>query len=243
MHFPDLEGHIFVPVNLNDEAKAWRWKMRNWQSILSHPKGNPLLDPQICQQMVDDVHARMRKALGREEVFSMGGYMEDRSTLWKGLPYMEKHKRFTHIGVDVNVPAWTNVAVSRVSDVIRVDPDDEDSEGGWGPRAFLQIRGTGTILICAHLSKDVRCRVGDVLKPGEVFGSVGEAPANGNWFPHAHLQVLTAEAYEKQMQNKDMADLDGYCDLAHREMACVICPDPTPHITVPVLKRTSFMVA
>src|SRR3989339_1541746 len=80
MLFPELKEKRFGYVNMNEAAKAWFAKYP--EPIVSE---NPLLDPATCQAMMNEVHAE----LGID--VSYGGWLEDRSTLWRG-SYLDEAK-------------------------------------------------------------------------------------------------------------------------------------------------------
>ncbi len=196
MIFPRLAGKRFGYVNLDLEAERWLAERK----LARDP--NPLLDPAICQAMVADIHAKYSLD------FSYGGWMEDRSTLWKG-SYLAQHGTFTHLGIDVNAPSGTEIAASFDAEVARID-DDYPEDGGWGPRVILKRLSKPIYLIHAHLDRNILCKVGDTLKQGQVFASIGKAPYNGNWFPHLHLQILSKEYYDELEKNGSWKELDGY---------------------------------
>lgn len=42
------------------------------------------------------------------EKFTYGGYGENRRDMWKGT-YIEKSRKYYHLGIDINVPAYTHI--------------------------------------------------------------------------------------------------------------------------------------
>ncbi len=100
-----------------------------------------------------------------------------------------------------------SVAVDVHAQVILVD-DDTPLVGGWGNRVMLSVQHQGIVLIYAHLSADVSCKVGDVVTPGTVIGRVGDQSQNGYWYPHTHVQAMTMERYRRFKDAPD--ELDGY---------------------------------
>jgi len=217
MIFPELKGKKCGYVNLNLEAEKWVLA----QGISSDP--HPLLDPAVCQKMVDAVHKKFSLD------FSYGGWMEDRSFLWKG-SYLDTDKTYIHLGVDINVPAGTKIAAAFDAEVVKID-DDYPEDGGWGPRVILKHASQPIYMIHAHLSKDISCKVGDTLKQGDVFAEVGKAPFNGNWFPHLHLQVIS-KAYFEELEKGDLwHELDGYGVSEETEENAVRFPDPLQYLS------------
>lgn len=194
------------------EAEAWEWVRKNG--------GELFLEPLDCQRMIDAMHRRMRV------VWSYGGYMEDRPTLGKG-SYLERTQSFLHLGVDINVPSGTSVAASTAAEVVRID-DDRDEEIGWGPRVMLRPRDRHfPMMVYAHLGRNIRCQVGDLLEPAQVFAEVGSPPMNGNVFPHIHVQAVTRRHCRKLLK-EDFVGFDGYCPLQEETEARKRFPDPIP---------------
>ncbi len=218
MIFPGLKNQKFGYTNLNLEAKEW---LKNYDT---DDNSNPLLNPAICQKMVDSVH----KKYGTD--FSYGGWMENRSILWKG-SYLEQARNFIHLGIDVNVPAGTEVAAGFNAVVVKID-DDRSKDGGWGPRVILKHATEPIYMIHAHLDRDIKCKVGDTLKISQVFAKVGKAPLNGNWFPHLHLQTISKKYYEKLEKSNSWAQLDGYGLTKDIEKNSKLHPDPLQYVSL-----------
>ncbi len=218
MIFPGFKEKRFGYVNLDAEARTWA-KEKN----LSHDP-NPLLDPVTCARMVEDVHAKY----GVD--FSYGGWMEDRSFLWHG-NYLEKSGGFVHLGVDLNAPTGTEVAIDFDAEIVRVD-DDYPDEGGWGPRVIVRHAKEPIYMIYAHLDRDILCKVGDTVKKGEIFAKIGKPPFNGNWFPHLHVQSIS-EPYFNDIEKRDAwSELDGYGAASNVHENARRFPDPLRFISL-----------
>lgn len=197
MIFPTLQNKKFDHLNLNAEAVLWIAEKN-----FSHHDTNPLLDPVICQSMVADTHQKYSID------FSYGGWLEDRSFLWRG-SYLEDSSAFIHLGVDLNVPAGTAVALDFTGTVVAI-MNDYPLDGGWGTAVIVKHATEPLYFIYAHLGEDVLCGVGDTIQTNQIFASVGEAPFNGNWFPHVHVQCIDAEHYESLSEHEIFTVLDGY---------------------------------
>jgi murein DD-endopeptidase MepM/ murein hydrolase activator NlpD len=154
---------------------------------------NPLNDPEVCREWVERLHERM----GVESSF--GGYLEDRSHLWRG-HYQEASGRFVHLGVDYNVPAGTEV-FAPCPMVVHETRADSDQDGGWGGRVISRVPGTDLLVIFAHLEHGPLPTEGTELVTGARVGVVGRVEVNGGWFPHLHVQCVRGELPK---------DLDGY---------------------------------
>ncbi len=212
--FPGLENSKCCYVNLDAEAARWTQE---------HPEmfaggRNPLLDPALCQRMMDEIHSRYGVA------WSHGGYLENRSRLWRG-SYLEATGKFLHLGVDCTVPQGTRVAVGFPAKVILVD-HDPDRDGGWGTRVFLA--SGGPVFVYAHL-QNVEVRPGQDLAPGMVFTEVGGPPHNGNWHPHLHVQAIRAGLFHEVLLER-FQELDGYGHPAEISTLKEDFPDPRPYM-------------
>ena len=219
MIFPKLNDKKCAYVNLNLEAQIWIQNRENSK------RGNPLIDPNICEQFVAEVHKKYKFD------FSYGGYMEDRSVLWKG-SYLEKWHTFTHLGIDINASAGTEIAASFDFSITKID-NDYPEEGGWGPRIIIRHASEPLYFIYAHLDRDIQKKVGERIANGQIFAKVGKPPFNGNWFPHLHVQGITAE-YFSEIETKNLwSELDGYGLMGEMELNKTRFPDPTPYIELP----------
>jgi murein DD-endopeptidase MepM/ murein hydrolase activator NlpD len=214
--FPSLAGSRGAAVDM--EAAFLRWR-------LAHPerfrpgRRNPYLDPAVAMDIMAEIHRLAGVA------WSFGGYLEERRWLLAGA-YLEAAKKFLHLGVDFHVPQGTPVVAGAPATVLLVD-DDRDPDGGWGPRVLLRRRsqpGDDMVAVFAHLQVP-RCHPGDELGPADVLAEVGGPPANGNWHPHLHLQLLRFSTYEGIFVAHS-CDLDGYGDPARKDELARLFPDP-----------------
>lgn len=204
MLFPTLASAKFAEVDLNREAEAW---IAAYERVHGRGPRSPLLDPTRCQQFVDGLHARLGVA------WSFGGYLEDRSRLWRG-NYLEQRGGFIHLGVDFHVPQGTPFVTQCAAAVVLVD-DDGDLDGGWGQRIFLKPdlpsesdTWPAVVLIYAHL-QNIAVQPGSRVPAGTVLAEVGGPPHNGNWAPHLHIQALRYDAFARIL-TEDFDNLDGY---------------------------------
>lgn len=216
MIFPSFKNKKFGYVNLNLEAEKWIADKKFKQSK------NPLLDPAQCDEMVNG--ANKKYSLD----FLYGGWMEDRSFLWRG-SYLDKKKTYIHLGIDLSAPAGTEIAATFDAKVVKVD-DDYPEDGGWGTHVILKHQLEPIYLLYAHLDRDIDCRTGDFLKRGKVFAKVGKPPYNGNWFRHLHLQAIAEEYYEELERRNLWDDLDGYGLESKSELNAKKFPDPVKFI-------------
>ena len=213
MIFPKLSKHTFGYVNLDLEARQWAKEKK----LRIEP--NPFLDPEMCDQMIKDVHQKYNLD------FSYGGWMEDRSFLWKG-SYLDQYNTYIHLGMDINVSAQTEVASLFDGEVILVD-DDFPEQGGWGPRIIIKNITESIYLLYAHLDRDIKVRAGDLVKKDQIIAKVGKAPQNGNWFQHLHVQLITEEYWKEMQKDGLFSELDGYGTAEDVEINKQRFPDPT----------------
>jgi len=214
MIFPTLKGQPHGEVNYNDLANEW---------FKAHPQAsdapNPFVDPKAQQELIDAYH----RAAGI--AFSHGGWLEDRSVIWKGT-YLDQNQAYIHLGNDVNAPAGTPIASDNEAEVAFIG-DDHPLVGGWGPHIILKLKNESLFVIYGHLDPDISCKVGDSIKNNDVFAKVGPTSHNGNWLPHVHVQSLTPEAYDMFLTPES---IDGYARADEIEKYARLSPDPAPFI-------------
>lgn len=220
MIFPNLKNKIFGYINLNLEVKDWYTEKGLDFSVGK----NIILDPKICKDFVDDINKKYSLD------FSYGGWMEDRTFLWKD-SYLEKDKIFIHLGVDINVPMGEEIATDFRAEVVKID-DDYPLDGGWGPYVILKHLSRPVYILYAHLDKNIFCKLGDILEKNNIFAKVGHAPYNGNWFPHTHIQIIDKEYYLELEKNNDWKKFDGYGKKEEFELNVKRHRDPMEYISL-----------
>lgn len=180
--FPSLKDGRWGYLNLGEESRALP------------SDDNHLLDPSKCAEWVESLHHRN----GID--FSYGGYMEDRSHLWRG-HYMKPGYTW-HLGIDFNIPAGTVVCLPERC-VLERSVMDADRNGGWGGQLVFRIFGVDNyFLVLGHLADIVSEE--KIYEAGAPVGQIAAAPFNGNWHPHLHVQAC---------RNRPDAQLDGYSKL------------------------------
>ena len=226
MLFPTLAGQAFTEIHLDQEASVF---IEEYEQRHGRTERSPLLNPSLCQQFIDALHRR------EDVCWSYGGYLEDRSHLWRG-SYLEKSGDFIHLGVDFHVPQGTPLITEYDATVILAD-DDGDLDGGWGQRIFLKpVVGTRegvsppVVLIYAHLQQVV-LRPGQELSAGTVLAEVGGPPHNGNWSPHLHIQALRYDHFARILQ-EGFENLDGYGHPNQVLQFADLFPNPLSLLTI-----------
>ena len=154
-------------------------------------------------------------------VWSVGGYLEDRSVVLSEYPQMMDEKRYYHLGVDINFPKHTPVFAPLNGEVVR--SEYESGKGNYGGLVVLRCHENGTTfyLLFGHLERATLPEVGAKIAAGEQVARLGDFHDNGGWYHHLHLQVLTEKAYSEGWVNK------GYCTLDDIPTLNQYAPDPT----------------
>jgi len=219
MIFPNLKNKVFGYLDLNLEAKKWS-KQKN----IDLSEKNILINPDKCEEFINDIHKKYSLD------FSYGGWMEDRSFLWRDW-YLDKEQLFIHLAVDLNVPTGTEVATDFDAEVARID-NDFPLDGGWGTYIILKHLSKSVYVLYAHLDENILCKVGDKLNKGTIFAKVGHAPQNGNWFPHTHVQIIDADYYLELEKNNGWEKFDGYGLKNDIEMNAKRHPNPMQFISL-----------
>jgi hypothetical protein len=189
--FPALATASWVEVDLDALARR------------DFPDGdNPLNDAVICTTWV----CELAKGLGVD--FTLGGFMEDRSHLWRG--HYHDPAVMRHLGVDYNVPEGTEV-VAPVACMVERVLREKGVWGGWGGFVVLRLHepvAEGAFLMLGHLDHVALPEPGRVLAAGDVLARVGGPAENGGWYPHLHAQLVTDRAWTQH--DGRMEEMDGY---------------------------------
>lgn len=211
--FPDLEGAPWGYVNFNAQAKR----------DFPPPAKNPLLDAAFSEVWKDNI----RREMGVD--FLYGGYLEDRSDLWRGHYHTPGHMR--HLGIDLYVPVGTRV-IAPCFGVVTLSRPDPDQHGGWGGMLHIHMdwpHQGASHLILGHLAHQGLPALGQRVTPGQVVGLLGESSENGGWSPHLHVQLYNddvAQAYAGRLH-----EIDGYGP--NDQTVRPDMPDPTSLIMRP----------
>ena len=177
--FPDIKG-TWGHVNLATEA-------------LSTEEPNPLLDPDVSRLWKADIHRK------HQIDFSYGGYLEDRSRLWRG-SYLQPGCAW-HLGIDYTVPEGTPVRLPFDATLRTLSLCPE--KWGWGGKAVFQLP-SGLFAIFGHLDLGVSS-LGSRFSAGDLIGTVAPSERNGGWAPHLHVQFVS--------RRLDPDAVDGYSAL------------------------------
>jgi 4-aminobutyrate aminotransferase-like enzyme len=198
--------------------------------------GSPLVSSDPSANAAEPLGRRVFEAMRDAGVeIGAGGYDEAR-VLYATDAYasgaVTDERRTIHIGIDLTLVPGSPIyapldgvvhgfmdAAARLDygPVIVLRHDVADAQG---PLTFYTLYG--------HLERKALdgLEVGARVAAGEQFASVGAPPANGDWWPHLHFQVIT-----------DMLDVpcnfDGVALASQRTAWLSLCPDPNLLLGIP----------
>jgi peptidoglycan LD-endopeptidase LytH len=167
------------------------------------------------------------KISGAGARFAIGKYNEDRTI------YSDK-KLFTNRTIHLGIDIWTRPEVEVLAPLPGIIHSlaNNQAEGDYGPTIILEhyLQGTRFYTLYGHLSPDSlnRVKCGQAVKKGQVIGSVGNYPDNGNWPPHLHFQIIREMGERK-------GDFPGVASFEDREIFLKMCPDPNLILQIPKL--------
>jgi len=149
-------------------------------------------------------------AQSKNNACTYGGFLEDRTQLWKGVYPSDAKTKVVHLGVDINNVLVNQPVASLTNGLVVHVIKDHSAQRGWGGAVVCLTdmkKGKNAIYILyAHLS-DALPTVGTKVKPGTIIGFIGAPALNGGWFPHLHLQIMTAKFLKPY---DDLSKIDGY---------------------------------
>lgn len=153
----------------------------------------------------------------------VGGYLENRSLYRETDLFQGDAGRCIHIGVDVFMPAETPL-MAPLDGVVHSFANRQVG-GDYGPVIILrhELDGVEFHTLYGHLSESSLDGLseGQSVRAGDRFCAIGARPANGNWPPHLHFQVIG------DMQGM-RGDYPGVVRSAELGFYRRNCPDPTP---------------
>ncbi len=172
--------------------------------------------------------AILQKLATAGAIAGVGGYLENRS-LYRDTDLFEGDaERCIHIGVDVFMPAGSPV-LSPLDGEVHSFANRQVS-GDYGPVIILrhELEGCEFYSLYGHLSEASLQDLseGKVIGAGERVAQLGARPANGNWPPHLHFQLI------RDMQGHH-GDYPGVVRPEELEFFRQNCPDPTRLLVTP----------
>ena len=191
---------------------------------LDFTASNPRLATADLRDTADFDHLVNAMLAEQNASIGIGGYLENRVIYRRSQhfgPGAVEEARSLHLGVDVWLPAGTPVLAPLPATVHSLA--DNDNFGDYGPTVILQHELEGTIFysLYGHLSRREwrALRVGQSIKKGEAFATVGPFPENGDWPPHLHFQLIAD-------MGSHSGDFPGVARPSEREAWAARCPDP-----------------
>ena len=179
-------------------------------------KGLDVRDQRTFQQILED-------KMGSDHSWGFAPYLEDRATLLADCPQMVAEKRFIHLGLDIIVDLGTPLHAPL--DATVKERGYESGEGNYGGYVLLKHESTNFQTFYSfygHLCKNRLPGIGSRFAAGEAFAEIGDFHENGNWFYHAHLQVITPQGLDQGYLSK------GYCAESDLKEMNGLCPSPIP---------------
>jgi peptidoglycan LD-endopeptidase LytH len=173
------------------------------------------------EDLLDEAILQKLSAAGA--IAGVGGYLENRSLYQHTDLFQGDSERCIHIGVDVFMPAETHL-YAPLDGVVHSFADRQVS-GDYGPVIILrhELDGFEFHSLYGHLSI---CSLqglheGRQIAAGQSFARIGARPANGNWPPHLHFQLV------RDMQG-NVGDYPGVVRPGELDFYRQNCPDPSP---------------
>jgi murein DD-endopeptidase MepM/ murein hydrolase activator NlpD len=166
--------------------------------------------------------AILQKLSAAGAIAGVGGYLENRSLYKDTELFQGDSERCIHIGVDVFMPAGTVIHSPFDAEVQSFA--NRQVSGDYGPVIILrhELDGFEFHSLYGHLAESSLdgLKRGKVISAGEPVAEIGARPANGNWPPHLHFQLI------RDMQGC-YGDYPGVVRVADLEFFEANCPDPT----------------
>jgi 4-aminobutyrate aminotransferase-like enzyme/Ser/Thr protein kinase RdoA (MazF antagonist) len=144
-----------------------------------------------------------------------------------GSPTAER--RTVHLGIDLSVPPGSPVSAPLDGTVHTVA--DNTAPKDYGPVVILRheaASGEEFFTLYGHLDPESVAALapGKALRAGDPFATVGAPPANGDWWPHVHVQIIL-----------DLLGLDedfpGVAAPGRRTLWTGLSPDPNLILGIP----------
>ncbi len=190
-------------TDTHDSVTAWQQKNCG---TFAHVLGQPLDElHRVCISVADSTLPRDPFNITDEEAaalvedrsgYHLGYYAEPRliytdQAFYKG-PFKASSRRTVHIGVDIFVPAGTQVHAPAEATVAAVENRAHHLD--YGGLIILRHEtpdGAQFFTLYGHLNPAsiASLSVGQPLEKGQAFAALGEPTHNGGWAPHLHFQT------------------------------------------------------
>lgn len=179
-----------------------------------------LQDPELMWNKINNLLIQHHRKV------AFGGYLERRK-LYERSKHFTQSKRSIHLGTDFWCKEGSQVC-SPEEGIVHSKRINTNF-GDYGPTLILQHEDSFGIYytLYGHLNtKDYnQVNVGDQIKKGEVFASLGGWQENGNYAPHLHFQLII------DLQNNS-GDYPGVCSNEEVDFYRQNCPNPIPYLGI-----------
>lgn len=150
-----------------------------------------------------------------------GGYREERGLYSRSELFEEEELRTIHLGIDIWTDAGTEVFAPLDAEVHSFA--NREVHGDYGPVIILKhlVAGSEFYTLYGHLSKTslTGLEVGQRIRQGQCFATLGRYEENFHWPPHLHFQAIM------DMQGQQ-GDYPGVCKASESAFYFANCPDP-----------------
>ena len=175
----------------------------------------------------------------KEAEIGYGGYAEVRPFYTTDAYQTEGNAgaqwRTVHLGMDF----WANAETVVLAPLDGMVHSFANNKGDcdYGPTIILRHKITEQLTfytLYGHLTLDSlnNLQIGKLIKKGQPLAKIGAPPANGNWPPHLHFQIML-----DTLGNR--GDFPGVAYPHEKEVYLSICPDPSCFIAhLPFSKPT-----
>ena len=241
------------PVPHGPTVETW---LRDHQAEFASPTGHDLrhgpvapLDMSAGSLLISnasddngpvELMARLRREMTKYgAAVGAGGYGEARllyaGEAFGGGPITEE-RRTVHVGIDLTLEAGSPLYAPLDGTVHAFE--NATTRYDYGPVIVLRHAIADSMdradeleffTLWGHLGIESLdgLYVGKPIAAGEQFASIGEAPTNGDWWPHTHFQVIL------DMLDED-CNMNGACKASQWAAWRGLCPDPNLILGIPV---------
>lgn len=222
-----LQSHqsIFAPV-LGADLRSTR------VAPLDFSVGSALIKNDPADNAPDALDTRIARVLAEHNAdIGVGGYDEARLIYHWPNETRVAEPRTIHIGLDLSTKAGTPLFAPL--DGVVHGFGNADSYHDYGPVIVLRHETSDEesaefFTLYGHLSLDSLdgLAIGQAIAKGQEFARIGEAPSNGHWWAHVHMQIIV-----------DMLDVpynfNGAARASQRRVWKSLCPDPNLLLGIP----------
>jgi 4-aminobutyrate aminotransferase-like enzyme/Ser/Thr protein kinase RdoA (MazF antagonist) len=202
--------------------------------VLDLSVGSPMLGADPAELETPRLSETITKAMAEAgAAVGVGRYDEARAIYatagFAGTGPQAAPGRTVHLGLDLSLPAGSRIRAPLEGTVHVVARNDLPKD--YGPLVILRHAipsGEEFFTLYGHLdpASVAGLEPGRVLGAGEAFAAVGSPPANGDWWPHVHVQIIL------DLLGLDQ-DFPGVAAPLRRSLWTGLSPDPNPLLGLP----------